>query len=149
MKADDTLPLFRAFAAPLTRLVKLTPEGFLIRDEGGEEVCPELSGRLRKMQLLRKRFEDHLLVCQSADGATADDGTACEGCLHPRCRPQLRIHLAEGPAVYVIDLNVTSARNLLALQEQAEAAGGALEDWTLRAAVVPRGYWGEVRFTRA
>jgi hypothetical protein len=118
--------------------------GFAIADQ----VHEELVGRPVGYELLRKRFEDGELVCDSSDGVHARDGTVCAACLHPRCRPQLRLRLHDGSVSYLIDLAVTSAENLFAIEDQAEAAGQRLEDWTLRLTIRPRGGWGEVLFER-
>jgi hypothetical protein len=140
----NTQALRRAFARPTTRLGKVTAQGFLIDDE----VHPELTGRIAKLRLLRKLFEDDVLLCDSQDGIQARNGTSCEGCRHPRCRPQLRLHLHQGVVIYVLDLNLTSANNLFRIEDQAEKEGIPLDHWILRLTVRNRGHWGEVRFQR-
>ena len=136
-----------AFRKPTTLLVKVTPKGFVL---GGidEEPVAELIGRIVKIRVIRKRFEDGVLLCDAPDGAHARNGTHCGLCQHPRCRPLLRSHLADRGVVYVIDLAFTSAGNFFAIEDEAAAAGDPLENWRLRLRVVDRGYWGEVRFTR-
>ncbi len=134
-----------AFQKPHPVLVRVTPKEFLIDDNPFER----LEGRVSKTQLIRKFFEDHVLVCDSPDGTVARNGTRCEQCLHPRCRPQLRIHLAQGSVIYVIDLAITSANNYFLLEDQARRQGERIEDWTLVLSVVDHNYWGEVRFERA
>ena len=133
-----------AFHKRLPVLVRVTPKGFLIDDNPFER----LEGRVSKTQLIRKLFEDHFLVCDSPDGTVARNGTICAQCLHPRCRPQLRIHLAQGSVSYVIDLAITSANNYFLLEDQARSQGARIDDWTLALSVVERDYWGEVRFER-
>jgi len=135
----------RAFTPPTTRLVRITRDGFLI--EG--HPLPELAGRVARTSLLRKLFDDGRLLCHSPDGLHAHNGTPCNHCRHPRCRPHLRLHLAQESTRYILDLPPTSARNLLALEDQALASGLPLHSWTLRLTVRNRGDWGEVAFQRA
>lgn len=136
--------LRRAFAPPTTFLVKISPKGFLIRDE----LSSELKGRVGKTHLVRKLFEDGVLSCDSKDGRQARNGTLCPQCRHPRCRPQLRIHLHWEPVVYILDLAFTSAQSLLALETEALEQGQGLDQWMLRLTVRDHGYWGEVCFER-
>ena len=133
-----------AFRKPTILLVKLTPKGFLIEDE----IHPELTGRVVKTRLVRKRFEDRVLVCSSLDGIRARDGSVCDECRHPGCQPQLRAHLVQGEAIYILDLAASSARNLFAAEDEAAANGEQLRDWTLRLSMRNRGHWGEVCFQR-
>ena len=134
--------LRRAFAQPTTFLVKISPQGFLVRDE----LASELTGRVGKAHLVRKRFEDGVLVCDSKDGRQARNGTRCPECRHPRCRPQLRIHLHWESVIYILDLAFTSAQSLLDLEAEAAGQGQTLDQWTLRLTVRDHGYWGEVCF---
>jgi len=136
-----------AFRRPTTFLVKITPKGFVL-SALGEEPVPELTGRIAKIRIIRKRFADGVLVCDAPDGSHARNGTTCAQCLHPRCRPLLRCHLADRGLLYVIDLAYTSAENLFAIEDQAADAGDQLEAWHLRLRIVDRGYWGEVQFVR-
>jgi hypothetical protein len=136
--------LRQAFGHPHYLFVKIVPQGFLLDDQP----LRELRGRLRKIQLLRKRFEEGFLVCDSPDGLRARDGTLCDTCRHAQCRPQLRLHLAEDSFLYVMDLATTSARNLLHLEACATTAGETLESWDLKLTVVDRGHWGEVCFDK-
>jgi hypothetical protein len=138
----DRSTLLRAFAPHTILLVRVTPSGFLIDGEPHDR----LEGRVTRQQLLRKRFQDGKLVCDSTDGVRARNGTRCETCLHDQCRPWLRIHLASTERTYVLDLAVTSAQNLLALEDQVSADAPALRDSTLRLTVRDRGRWGEVCF---
>ena len=136
-----------AFRRPTTLLVKVTPKGFVL-SALDEEPVAELTGRIVKIRVIRKRFEDGVLVCDAPDGTHARNGTTCGQCQHPRCRPLLRCHLADRGIVYVIDLAYTSAENLFAIEDQAADAGDQLEAWHLRLRIVDRGYWGEVQFVR-
>ncbi len=139
-------PAWRRAFQPATYFpAKVTPDGFVVDDE----LVHALEGRVRKAHLVRKHFEDGVLACDSRDGVTARDGTDCEACLHPRCRPMLRLHLQNADAVYVIDLAVTAAQNFLHLEDALEADGKTLECTPLKLVVVHRGYWGEVCFTPA
>lgn len=140
----DRRTIRAAFQKPITRLVRVNPHGFLV----GEERHHELVGRLHSYQLLRKRFEDGQLLCDSTDGVNARNGDSCQACLHPKCRPLLRLRLRYGPDSYLIDLAFTSAENLFAIEDAAEAEGCRLDDWPLRLTVKPRGGWGEVCFQR-
>ena len=140
----DTRALRRAFAKPTTFPVKVSPRGFLIRDE----LSLELTGRVGKTHLVRKLFEDGVLICDSRDGREARNGTLCADCRHPRCRPQLRIHLHREPVIYILDLAFTSAQRLLNLEADALEEGMRLDQWTLRLTVRDHGYWGEVCFER-
>ena len=139
-------PAWRRAFQPATYLpAKVTPQGFLVN----EERLDTLEGRVSKAHLVRKHFEDGVLACDSRDGVTAKDGTQCETCLHPKCRPMLRIHLRNGCVVYVIDLAVTAAQNFLGLEDDLETEGKKLERTQLKLTVVNRGYWGEVCFALA
>jgi hypothetical protein len=140
----DSRTLRRAFAKPTTFLVKVSPQGFLIHDE----LSLELTGRVGKTHLVRKLFQDGVLSCDSKDGREARNGTLCADCRHPRCRPQLRIHLHREPVVYILDLAFTSAQSLLALEAEAMEQGETLDQWNLRLTVRNHGYWGEVCFER-
>jgi len=134
----------KAFQKPHCFPVKLTPKGFLADDE----LLTSLSGRVARTQLIRKLFEDGVLVCYSNDGLTSRDGSDCDRCGHPRCQPQLRLHLHDGNVRYIIDLAATSARNFLAIDDQARSRGHNLDDWDLTLTVHDHGRWGEVRFHR-
>ena len=136
--------LLEAFLARVFVPVRVTRKGFLYHGELGSE----LQGRIAKRQLVRKLFEESRLVCDSKDGIRARDGTLCEECRHPRCRPQLRIQLAQGSTTFVMDLATTSAQNLLSIEGKAKAAGDHLQDWELRLAVLDQDTWGEVTFER-
>jgi hypothetical protein len=140
----DRRTIRAAFCRPTTRLARVTPQGFLVDDVRHQE----LVGRLDSYQLLRKRFEDGELVCDAPDGVNSRTGQSCQACLHPQCRPQLRLRLRDGPFSYLIDLAVTSAENLFAIEDDAAAEGCRIEDWHLRITIKPRGGWGEVRFER-
>jgi hypothetical protein len=133
-----------AFARAALFLVKLLPEGFEIDGQSYDE----LGGRVVKTGLLRKLFEDGALSCQSKDGLTADNGSACEQCRQPRCRPILRVQLLEQQRRYLIDLNASSAQNLFAVEDQLQAAGQKLAETRLRLTVCNHGQWGEVKFER-
>ena len=143
MSAAD-IALRRAFTSPTPLFVRVSRDGFRIDDEPMTEIV----GRVRNTRLLRKLFMDGALVCDSPDGEIARNGTQCAVCAHPRCRPMLRVTLVRDSALYVLDLGATSVRNFFALQDQAAACGADLEDWTLRATVLPRDTWGEVTFER-
>lgn len=133
----------RAFQSATYFTVKVTPEGFVVRDD----LQADLEGRVIKTHLVRKRFEDTVLACDSRDGLIAKDGTDCESCLHPQCQPMLRIHLKEGVVVYVVDLAVTSAQNFIRLEDALEADEKKLACTQVKLTVVNQGYWGEVTFT--
>lgn len=137
--------LRRAFATHTPLLVRVTRDGFLVDDE----LVPEIVGRVRTVRLLRKLFKDGVLVCDSADGVVARNGTRCAECAHPRCRPALRVTLVRDSALFVLDLSAASARNFFAIEDLAVASGVEIEDWTLRATVLPRDTWGIVTFDRS
>lgn len=135
-----------AFQKPLSLWVKVTPNGFLLQGESSP--LRDLQGRVAGLRLVRKLFRSGSLACQSPDGIRARDGTACSECLHPLCRPQLRIRLATAKAHCIFDLSGRSAENLLVLQEQLDAEGFDLLDVVLRLTVIDQGQWGEVHFER-
>jgi hypothetical protein len=126
-------------------LVRILPGGFRAKDT----LLTELTGRITRLRLLRKRFDKGTLVCDSTDGIEARNGTLCDACRHPRCRPWLRIWLGTDQATYVLDLAVVSAGNLLALEEIARHRGEDLHELTLTLSVVDHGSWGEVMFEPA
>jgi len=134
----------RAFLLPTQLLVRVNTQGFVVADE----MVAELSGRLQQVRLIRKLFQDGALACDSPDGIEARNGTLCEQCRHPRCRPQLRIVLERGSLHYLLDLNATSARNLIALEDELAAEGLRIEDCPVTLRIVSRGHWPEVRFER-
>ena len=135
----------RAFLLPTQILVRVTTQGFVVADEK----VTELSGRLQQVRLIRKLFEDGTLVCDSPDGFEARNGTLCDECRHPRCRPQLRFVLDRGAIHYLLDINATSARNLIALEDELTAEGLRIEDCPVTLRIVSHGHWPEVRFDRS
>ena len=136
---DATVRL--AFQDPIYVFVKVSPSGFLINDEPVQF----LPGRIVKTYLVRKRFEDGKLVC-SSNHISSPDSLSCSDCGHPHCRPHLRLCLRDSDTIYVLDLNSSSAKNLLYLEDALEAEGKSLEGLLLRLTVINRGYWGEVSF---
>lgn len=133
-----------AFQKPVSVWVKVTPKGFLL--EGESSPLRDLQGRVVGLRLVRKLFRSGALACQSPDGIRARDGTVCGECLHPLCRPQLRIRLGTAKAHCIFDLSGRSAENLLVLQEQLQAEGFDLLDVVLVLTVIDQGQWGEVHF---
>ena len=133
-----------ALARPTYLFVRVSPRGFVLEHEDREE----LAGRIVKTHLVRKRFEDGMLACDSRDGVTARDGTVCETCRHSRCLAFLRIHVHDGPVVYVLDLAPTAARALLDLADAVENEQRSLDDVPVRLTVVDRGRWGLVQIDR-
>jgi hypothetical protein len=132
----------QAFHEPLRLPVKITPEGFLLEDT----ILPELRGKLTRVALTRKLFDDGALVCCSSDGLYGTDAKICNLCVEPSCHPRLRVQLAARDAVYLLELAASSARNLLAIEDEVSRRGTHLAAVTLRLTVLPRGHWGEVRF---
>lgn len=120
--------------------VRVTPKGF---DVDGE-IIEHLRGHVVKAAVIRKRFENGELVCESKDGIVGKDGLVCDQCRHPRCRPMMRIHFLCGGVHLVIDLAPTSSQNLVALEQRDHVNLATTE---LQIAVVDRGHWGEVVFT--
>lgn len=137
-------PIRRAFAPASTVPVRVTADGFVV---AGHEI-EVLHGRVVKTALVRKLFEEAVLICDSPDGIRARNGTKCDLCRHPRCRPQLRIWLADGSLRYLIDLPTTSAQNYFSVEDDAQAQCIPIDDWQLKLTVLNRGQWGEVRFER-
>lgn len=134
----------RAFRQLPFLLVRVTPKSFAYLEEHTEE----LSGRIVRLRLVRKLFEDQILTCFSRDGLRARDGTVCQECAHPRCQPQVRIHLQHKQAIFVIDLAYSAARKLLALKDELAKQEIPLDETSLRLTVQDRGRWGEVSFER-
>lgn len=141
--STDKNALRRAFA-PRSSFVRVTPKGFVVHDELRSEMTASLCG----IQLIRKLFENGSLSCDSSDGTQARDGTLCDECRHPQCRPQLRLEITSDSERYVLDLSSTSARNLFAIEDEVEEHGDKLMNCTLRLFVIDRGHWGEVCFER-
>ena len=142
---DKNERIREAFRAPLHVLAKITPQGFEI--EG--DLFPELSGRVARLTLARKLFEDGILTCTSQDGFSGSKGKICDDCRHPECQPQLRVQLVSGRVIHLLELPSSSARNLFAIEDAAQRQGARLWDWILRLTIENHGHWGEVRFTRA
>lgn len=136
--------LRQAFRRHPRVVARVTPHGFAFFDQ---EV-PHFEGRIAKAHVVRKLFWDSVLACFSQDGVRARDGTLCDDCRHPRCQPQMRIHLHERHAVFLVDLAYSSARNLIALLDELDGEGLAVDDVTLRLSVLDHGRWGEVVFAR-
>ncbi len=132
------------FNRPTVVFAKVRPDGFLLSQT--EELVSELKGRVMQVIAMRKLFDGAVLACQSRDGATSQDGARCEECRHPRCRPVLRLRLADGRVHYLLDLAISSARNLIALEERLERQGSALEAVPLQLSVSNRGRYGVVEF---
>lgn len=107
-----------------------------------------LEGHVISMRPPRKLVLEGLLAWPSDAAVTAKDGKRCHDCLHPLCRPQFRLRLADRHAHYVLDLAVTSAKNLVALEEILRAQGLRLMAARLRLTVTDRGLCGEVAFER-
>lgn len=134
------------FSRPPLLIVRVTPRGLRILPT--EETIEALEGHVISHGPRRKLFLEGILACHSDDAVTAKDGKRCQDCLHPLCRPQIRLRLATREAHYVLDLAVTSAKNLLALEEDLRAQGLRLMDVRLRLTVTARGHYGEVAFER-
>jgi hypothetical protein len=139
---DPKAAIRRAFLLPTQLLARVTTQGFVVADE-------QVTARLQQVRLVRKLFENGALACDSPDGIEARNGTLCDQCRHPRCRPQLRIVLDRGAVHYLLDVNATSARNLLALEDELATEGLSIEGYPVKLTVVSRGHWPEVRFARA
>ncbi len=122
--------------------VRVRPGGFEIDGEALEE----LRGRIVKTAAVRKRFEDGVLACRSPNGEKSEDGVLCAECLHPECRPLLRVQLTGPDDIHVLDLPHSSARNLIALEDELARTDRELVTTDLALTVQDRGYWGEVRF---
>ena len=136
----------QAFLPPVVIYTRLRPEGFVLNGTG--EPVAQIQGRVERVNLLRKRFVDSVLVCTSPDGIQSRSGLLCDECLHPQCRPQLRVNLRSGSSIYVIHLSNTSAENFFRLEDEAKNRGEDLVDWIVRLKVQDRGRWGEVTFER-
>jgi hypothetical protein len=134
----------RLFARTPLLLVRVTPQGFLVVET--DETAPELVGHAVAARPQRKLFLDGTIACQADDATHSRDGKPCEECLHPLCRPQIRLRLADRRVHYLLDLAVTSARNLLDVEERLAAQGRKLADAGLRLTVKDRGHYGEVCF---
>jgi len=139
----------KVFNRSLTCFVRITPEKFIITYQGQhlpDDETTELCGSITRTRLIRKRFEDNCPVCQSRDGVTSTDGKSCEQCHEPDCRPGLRLQLISANRRCIIDLNVTSAQNLCAFDEQLQQEGKCLKDQPLRMRIKSHDYWAEVTF---
>ncbi len=142
---DKSKRIRQAFGPPLLVPAKITPLGF----EVDGNIIPELLGRVRRLSLARKLFEDGILTCQSQDGVSGTGGKICDVCRHPQCQPRLRLQLDSGHVVHLLELPPSSAKNLFAIEDAAVRQKVHLWDWPLRLTIEDRGHWGEVRFERA
>jgi len=131
-----------AFQRPVSVLVKIDNHGFRIDDD----LTTAIEGRVVKTMLLRKRFDGSVLISDSQGGVTARNGTACESCLQPLCRQQLRIYVHDGVVSHVIDLAATSVRNFFRIEDEIRRRALMVSDVVLRLTVVDRYRWGEVCF---
>lgn len=142
---DKSKRIRQAFCTPFQVPAKVTPQGFEIDGH----ILPELLGRVRRVSLARKLFEDAILSCQSQDGVYGSGGKICDLCRHPQCQPRLRLQLDSGHVIHLLELPPSSAKNLFAIEDTAARQKVHLWDWALRLTVEDRGHWGEVRFERA
>ena len=141
----------KEFNQSLICFVRITPSRFIISYRGmylPDDETQELCGEITRLHLVRKRFEDNCPVCQSRDGKTSMDGTLCETCDDPDCRPGLRLYLNSGNRRCIVDLNATSAQNLCAFNDQLEKEGGCLEGQAIRMSLKNHHYWAEVCFEK-
>jgi hypothetical protein len=141
---NTTEYLRNAFGKPVYAMVRVTANGFAIDDD----LYPELRGRITRLSLTRKFFHEGMLECSSPDGIRAMDGTLCENCLDPRCKPRLRVHLTLDKITYVLELPGTSAANLFRLEDEIKAQKLQLVDCPLLLTIESRGHWAEVIFKR-
>lgn len=132
----------QAFDEPLRLPVKVTPDGFRIQGS----LLTELRGKITKITLSRKLFHHGALLCYSRDGVYGTEAQLCSLCYESACQPRLRIQLTARDTVYLLELPSSSARNLLAIDDQASRSKAHLRNLTLRLTVTPQGHWGEVRF---
>ena len=89
------------FSRPPLLIVRVTPRGLRLLPT--EETIEALEGHVISHGPQRKLFLEGILACHSDDAVTAKDGKRCQDCLHPLCRPQLRLRLANREAHYVLD----------------------------------------------
>lgn len=124
--------------------VRIRPGGFEIDGD----VRAGLRGRVTSCTRARKLFEDGALplIAGGREGIQSDEGVLCEACAHPRCRPLLRVHFADGGQVYLLDLPHSSARNLIRVEDELARPERSLAATEVVAEVVDRGHWGEVTF---
>lgn len=141
---NDSERIRRAFRSPFQVTAKVTPQGFEVLGD----LVPELVGRVGRVSLARKLFEDGMLTCQSQDGLSGTGGKICDLCRHPRCQPRLRLQLDSGHVVHLLELPPSSAKNFFAIEDAANSQGALLWEWTVRLTIEARGHWGEVRFHR-
>lgn len=144
MTPDRSRAIREAFRLPTPVLVHVAAGDLVVA--GKRESA--LIGRIIHVQLRRRLVQWGRVNCESPDGIEARDGTLCDECRHPQCRPRLRIYIDRGATHWVLDLGRASARNLLVLEDAIVADGLRLEDCPLRLTVVPRSAPSEVRFER-
>lgn len=118
----------RTFRSTEIRLVRITRQGFA----WGNELADALVGCVAKTVLIRKLFQDGVLVCHSNDGKTGRDNRPCDPCDQDLCSPQLRVHLRQDRHTWLLDLHAPAAARLLALADQARTQKQAFDAWTLR-----------------
>lgn len=141
---DKNERIRQAFLRPLHMPAKVTPQGF----EVDGHLFPELLGRIARLSLARKLFEEGILTCMSDDGLAGTGGKVCDLCRHPDCQPRLRLQLVSRHMTFLLELPSSSAKNLFALEDEAQKQGARLWDWPLRLTIESHGHWGEVLFER-
>ena len=144
MTTDRARAIRKAFHLPTLILVSIVDEHFIVAGERKSE----LTGRILRLQLRRRLVQWGRVNCESPDGIEAHDGTPCDECRHPQCRPRLRIDIDRGAEHWVLDLGAASARNLLVLEDAMAAEGLRLDGCPLRLTVCQRRGRSEIRFER-
>ena len=134
-----------AFEFRPQQYVRIDPTGFSI--EGWPS--HNLTGHIAKILLIRRRFENGQLTCQSGGDVTSRNEEHCKMCHDLLCTPMLRVYLVTAGTTYILDLVPSSAQNLFALDDRLKAKGSSLHALNVQLAVLNRGHWGEVCFALA
>jgi hypothetical protein len=118
----------------------------------GERPAPTATARILAWGAARTLYEQGRPVCRSLDGvvSVSHAGRTCDGCTFaPRCTGQIRVDLLIAGRPWRLMLAFTSAKNFLVYEASLQGQRVRIEDIDHRIAVVDRGRFGELRFSRA
>ena len=148
MTRADVEPLRACFHRASVRELLVRARGFELDPQ--RALQPRIEARILSVGAARTRYVHRALRCRSLDALAALGAPQrrCAQCpLRPQCTAQLRLDLIVERQAWRLLLERTSARTFLDYQARLHRRAIALEDIVHRLAVIPRGSWGELRFS--
>ena len=149
MTNDDLEPLRAILHRALTRYLTVSPRGLVL--VGEPRPVPVTEARILEFGGARTLYRDKKPTCRSLDAVTSvtQPERRCAGCADfAACTPQVRLDLIIDRHAYRLLLAFTSARNFLEYAAVLQHQGVALSQIDHQLRVIPRGSWGEVRFSK-